>query len=53
LAVARPYLGNGANGRIPRARTLRMWLMPNQSYRIREGYVEIIGGYRLRIIGWG
>ncbi|ADM28464.1 transposase, IS605 OrfB family [Ignisphaera aggregans DSM 17230] len=52
LAIAKSYLGNGANGRIPRVKSLRMWLTSNQSYRIREGYVEIIGGYRLRIIGW-
>jgi len=52
LAIAKSYLGNGANGRIPRVKTLRMWLIPIQSYRIKNGYVEIIGGYRLRIIGW-
>jgi len=52
LAIAKSYLGNGANGRIPRVKTLRMWLAPHKGYRIREGYVEIIGGYRLRIIGW-
>jgi len=52
LAIAKSYLGNGANGRIPRVKSLRMWLTYGDSYRIREGYVEIIGGYRLRIIGW-
>jgi hypothetical protein len=29
-----------------------MWLYPGQSYWVRDGYVEIIGGIRLRIIGW-
>ena len=28
-----------------------MLLHPGQSYRIRDGYVEIIGGITLRIIG--
>jgi len=52
LAIAKSYLGNGARGKMPRVRTLRMWLVPNQSYRVREGYVEIAGGYKLRIVGW-
>jgi len=52
LAIAKSYLGNGANGRIPRVKTLRMWLTPHYGYRIKDGYVEIAGGYRLRIIGW-
>jgi len=52
LAIAKSYLGNGANGRIPRVKSLRMWLTYGAGYRIRNGYVEIIGGYRLRIIGW-
>mgnify|MGYP001772716065 CR=1 FL=1 len=52
LAVAKSYLGNGANGRMPRARTLRMWLTHIQGYRIKNSYVEIIGGYKLEIIGW-
>jgi IS605 OrfB family transposase len=29
-----------------------MWLYPGQSYWIRDGYVEIAGGIKLRIIGW-
>jgi len=29
-----------------------MSLTPLYGYRVRNGYVEIIGGYRLRIIGW-
>jgi len=52
LAIAKSYLGNGANGKMPKAKSLRMWLTHNQSYRVRDGCVEIIGGYRLRIIGW-
>jgi len=51
-SIAKSYLGNGANGRIPRVRTLRLWLTPNQSYRIKNGYVEVLGGYELKVIGW-
>jgi hypothetical protein len=29
-----------------------MLLHPELSYRIKDGYVEIIGGVRLRMIGW-
>jgi len=52
LAVAKSWLRNSVKGRVPRVKTLRMWLSPKTSYRIRDGFVEIIGGYRLRIIGW-
>jgi len=51
-SIAKSYLGNGANGRIPRVRTLRMWLTPNLSYRIKNGHIEVLGGCNLRIIGW-
>jgi len=53
-AIAKSYLGNGGNGRIPRVRSLRMWLTHGRggSYRIRDGYIEIIDGYKLEIIGW-
>ncbi|MCQ5340746.1 MAG: zinc ribbon domain-containing protein, partial [Candidatus Methanomethylicia archaeon] len=37
---------------IPTIKTLRMWLTLSQGYRIKDNYVEIIGGYKLRIIGW-
>ena len=30
-----------------------MLLHQGSGYRIEEGFVEIIGGVRLRIIGWG
>jgi transposase len=29
-----------------------MLLHPGSGYRVKEGYVEIIGGIKLRIIGW-
>jgi IS605 OrfB family transposase len=37
---------------MPRAKTLRLWLTPKLSYRIKGSYVEVLGGYRLRIVGW-
>jgi putative transposase len=36
----------------PRVRKLSMLLHPGSGYRVKEGYVEIIGGIRLKIIGW-
>jgi hypothetical protein len=29
-----------------------MLLHPGSGYRIKDGYVEIIGGIKLKIIGW-
>jgi hypothetical protein len=29
-----------------------MWLYQGQSYWVRDGYVEIIGRVKLKIIGW-
>ena len=37
---------------MPKAKTLRLWLTPKLSYRIKGNYVEVLGGYRLRIAGW-
>ena len=31
---------------------LSMLLHPGSGYRIKDGYIEIIGGIRLKIIGW-
>jgi IS605 OrfB family transposase len=33
-------------------RKLSMPLHPGSGYRVKEGYVEIIGGVKLKIIGW-
>jgi len=52
LAIAKSWLSNPKRGNIPRVKTLRMWLTHGSGYRIRDGYVEIIGGYRAEIIGW-
>jgi IS605 OrfB family transposase len=52
IAIAKSWLSNPSRGNIPRAKTLRLWLTHKQSYRLRDGYVEILGGFRLRVIGW-
>jgi IS605 OrfB family transposase len=38
-------------GRKPRVRKLSTWLYPGQGYWIRDGYVEIAGRIKLKIIG--
>ena len=52
IAIAKSWLGNPNRGRVPRAKTPRLWLTHGYSYRVRDGYVEVLGGFRLRIIGW-
>jgi len=52
IAIAKSWLSNPNRGNLPRARAPRIWLTNSYSYRVRDGYVELLGGYRLRIIGW-
>jgi len=52
IAITKSWLNNSNRGRIPRARTPRLWLTHKYSYRVRDGYVEVLGGYKLRIVGW-
>jgi IS605 OrfB family transposase len=52
MVIAKSWLSNPNRGRVPRAKTPRLWLTNKYSYRIRDGYVEILGGYKLRIVGW-
>jgi IS605 OrfB family transposase len=52
LANAKSWRNNPRRGRRPRVRKLSMLLHPGSGYRVKEGYVEIIGGIRLKIIGW-
>jgi IS605 OrfB family transposase len=52
IAIARSWLSNPSRGNMPRAMAPRIWLTNSYSYRVRDGYVELLGGYRLRIIGW-
>jgi IS605 OrfB family transposase len=52
LANANAWRNNPKRGKRPVVKRLSMLLHPELSYRIKDGYVEIIGGIRLRIIGW-
>jgi len=51
LANANAWRNNPRKGRRPRVKKLSMLLHQGLGYRVKEGYVEIIGGIRLRIIG--
>ena len=50
LANANAWRNNPKRGRRPRIKRLSMLLHQGLGYRVK-GYVEIIGGIRLRIIG--
>jgi len=52
LANARAWRNNPKKGRKPRVKKLSMLLHPGSGYRIEDSYVEIIGGVKLKIIGW-
>jgi IS605 OrfB family transposase len=52
LVNANAWRNNPRRGRRPRVRKLSMLLHPGSGYRIEDGYVEIIGGIRLKIISW-
>ena len=52
LADAKAWRKNPRRGRKPRIKRLSMLLHQGSGYRVRDGYVEIIGGIRLKIIGW-
>jgi IS605 OrfB family transposase len=52
LANAKAWRNNPKKGRKPRVRKLSMLLHQGSGYRIKDGYVEIIGGIRMKIIGW-
>ncbi|MDT7889430.1 MAG: hypothetical protein RQ885_10715 [Desulfurococcales archaeon] len=52
LANANAWRNNPKKGKKPRVRKLSTLLHQGSSYRVKDGYVEIIGGIRLSIIGW-
>ena len=52
IAIAKSWLNNPNRGNMPRAKTLRIWLTHKYSYRINGGYVELLGGFKLEIVGW-
>jgi len=51
-ALAKAWRNNPRKGRRPRVKKLSMLLHQGSGYRVKEGYVEIIGGVKLKIIGW-
>jgi len=52
LANAKAWRRNPHKGKRPRVKKLSMLLHPGSGYRIEDGHVEIIGGIKLKIIGW-
>jgi IS605 OrfB family transposase len=52
IAIVKSWFNSSERGRAPTTRSLRMWLTRERSYRIKGNYVEVLGGYRLRIVGW-
>jgi IS605 OrfB family transposase len=52
IAIAKSWLRNPRKGKMPRAKIPRIWLTYKQSCRVKHNYVEILGGFKLRIIGW-
>jgi IS605 OrfB family transposase len=52
LAIAKSWLRNPSRGRMPTVKALRVWLTHGQSYRIKGEYVELLGGLKLRVVGW-
>jgi len=51
IAIAKSWLSNPNRGRMPRAKAPRIWLTNKLSYRVRDSYVELLGGYKLEIVG--
>jgi transposase, IS605 OrfB family, central region len=52
IAIAKSWLRNPRKGNVPTLKSLSMWLRPKDGYRVKGDRVELIGGYRLRVIGW-
>jgi hypothetical protein len=51
LANAKSWRNNPRRGMKPKVKKLSMLLHPGSGYSVKEGYVEIIGGVKLEIIG--
>jgi putative transposase len=52
ITVAKSWLRNPKRGKIPKVKTLKLWLTQGYSYRVKDNYVELIGGFKLEITGW-
>jgi len=52
IAIARSWLRNPSRGKVPTAKNPRIWVVHGYSYRVRGEHVELIGGLKLKVIGW-
>jgi len=52
IAIAKSWLRNPKRGEAPTIKGLSMRLEHELGYRVKGDRVELIGGYRLRVIGW-
>jgi len=52
IAIAKSWLKNPRRGAVPTAKRLSVWLTHGLGYRVKGDYVELAGGYRLRVIGY-
>jgi hypothetical protein len=51
LANANAWRNNPKRGRRSRVKKLSMLLHPGSGYRVKDGYIEFIGGIKVKIIG--
>jgi predicted transposase len=52
ITVAKSWLRNPKRGKIPKVKTLKLWLTQGQSYRVKDCCIELSGGLKLEITGW-
>jgi len=52
IAIAKSWLRNPKRGKMPTVKSLRMWLRSEDGYRVKGDRVELIGGYRFKVMGW-
>jgi len=52
IAIAKSWLRNPRRGSTPTVKGLSVRLTHGLSYRVYGDHVELLGDYRLRVIGW-
>jgi hypothetical protein len=52
IAIAKSWLRTRKGVLCQQLKGLSMWLTHKLGYRVKGDYVELAGGYRLRVIGW-
>ena len=52
ITVAKSWLRNPKRGKIPKVKTLKLWLTQGYSYRVEDCCIELSGGLKLEITGW-